>query len=951
MDTVPASIRRFFGFSDAFEDKIRCQLHGGFQRTVVQQCPDAGTGEDIPGAVEGLGEFLVKVGEEAFLGGIVAHETDLTFGEADAGEDDLAGTKLGKLLEDVLNVRTVVPLFRIRNAQQMDGFREIGDDHIRPHTEALHMFREVLGKSVVEMPEITQNGIDKQAGLRPLEHPNNLPDDVDLCGRTEVAGVDGIEGDPLFFPLFGNGEHLFGQIAKAVVAECRVGGQHRSRQDDGFQSHGGQDWQGGSGGTFPHAGNVLDRQNSFHTFTSFLFIIIYFSGNVNPKGDFSGIAAKNLTNSSFPVIIKVESTLFMGYRGDAMLLKAVNIHKVYNGVPLLSDVNLQIEDQDRIGLIGANGCGKSTLLKILLGEVLPDHEREEDGVIIKGSKTSVGYLAQTAALDSSLTVWEEMRSVFAKLLAMQEKMRETELAMQNGSMELSEEYARMTAFFEANDGYQIDVKIKTVLHGMGFTEAEFHREVSGFSGGEKTRLAITKLLLESPNLLILDEPTNHLDFETIQWLEEYLQSYKGALLIVSHDRYFLDKLATSICEIEQGRLTRFKGNYSAYTVQKAAAVERQAKEYALQQREIAKLEDFVARNMARASTSKSAKSRQKQLDRMERIEKPVTPQKRAALQFSYEVEPPLDVLEVTDADISVGTGAERKTLLEQLSFTVRRGEKLGIVGVNGIGKSTLLKEILGTLPHQGRIRFNKNVRLAYFDQESTNLNPNNTVLDELHDRFPAMLDGEIRGILGQVRITGENVFKQISALSGGERARVCFALLMLEHANVMLLDEPTNHIDLPMKEVLEEALDAYTGTLLFVSHDRYFLKRLATQILELTPEGAVLHPYGFEQYLEEKAKRKAALVQEQAVQKPKPAAASHRSKAQRSADAARRARMRELEQEIEQLDETIAALEEQLTLPEICTDYQKMHAVCEELEAAKQRSEACFMELCELEEA
>lgn len=635
-----------------------------------------------------------------------------------------------------------------------------------------------------------------------------------------------------------------------------------------------------------------------------------------------------------------------------MLLKAENIHKIYNGVPLFSNISLQIEDQDRIGLIGANGCGKSTLLKILLGEVLPDRETEQEGIIVKGSRTSIGYLAQSAALDSSLTVWEEMRNVFSELLLTQEKMREAELAMQNGNMSVAAEYDRMSAWFETNEGYQIDVKIKTVLHGMGFSDDTFHREISGFSGGEKTRLAITKLLLEAPNLLILDEPTNHLDFDTIQWLEEYLQGYKGALLIVSHDRYFLDKLSTSICEIEGGKLNRFKGNYSAYTILKAAAVERQEKEYALQQKEIAKLEDYIARNMVRASTAKSAKSRQKQLDKIERIDKPITQQKRAGLHFTYEIEPPQEVLEVKNADISVGVGVDRKTLLDQIAFIVRRGEKLGIIGVNGIGKSTLLKEILNLLPHEGIMRFNKNVKLGYFDQESTNLNPTNTVMDELHDRFPAMLDVEIRNILGQVRITGEDVFKRISALSGGERARVCFALLMLENANVMLLDEPTNHLDLPMKEVLEEALAEYTGTLLFVSHDRYFLRRLATQILELTPTGVILHPYGFEAYLEEKEKQKAAAIAEQRQaekEKPKPAV-QYRSKAQRSADAARRNRMRELEQEIEALDGTIAELEEQLTAPEICSDYQKMQEVCSLLETAKNRSEECFMELCELEE-
>ena len=639
-----------------------------------------------------------------------------------------------------------------------------------------------------------------------------------------------------------------------------------------------------------------------------------------------------------------------------MLLKAEHIHKVFNGEPLLTDVSLQIEDTDRIGLIGANGCGKSTLLKLLLGQLLPDHMQEGDGQIVRAAKTSVGYLAQSAALDSESTVWAEMRSVSSALLETQARLHDLEAEMQAGSMDNAAEYDRLSAWFTANDGYLIDVRIKTVLHGMGFGDETFDRIVSSFSGGEKTRLAIARLLLEAPNLLILDEPTNHVDFDTIAWLEEYLQGYKGALLIVSHDRYFLDKLCTSICEIERGRLTRFRGNYSAYTILKEAAVERQQKEYDMQQKEIAKLEDYVARNMARASTSKSAKSRQKQLDKMERIEKPVTQQKRAGLSFTYEVEPPLDVLEVRNADISVGSGASRKTLLSDVEFAVRRGEKLGIIGVNGIGKSTLLKEILGTLPHEGVMRWNKNIRIGYFDQESTNLDPENTVIDELHDRFPAMLDGEIRSILGQVRITGEDVFKRISALSGGERARVCFALLMLEHANVLLLDEPTNHLDLPMKEVLEEALDAYTGTMLFVSHDRYFLKRLATQLLELTPDGAVLHPYGFEQYLEEKAKAKAAAAAEAQAQQiakareQKSQASSHRSKAQRSADAARRNRMKELEAEIEALEAAIAEMEAKLTEPEIAQDYQKLQEVCNQIGDARARTEECFEELMELDE-
>lgn len=633
-----------------------------------------------------------------------------------------------------------------------------------------------------------------------------------------------------------------------------------------------------------------------------------------------------------------------------MLLRADNIHKIYNGEPLLTGVSLQIEDNDRIALVGANGCGKTTFLKILLGEVLPDHLTEGDGSITRAAKTSIGYLAQSAALDSSLTVWEEMRSVFAPLLEAQQKIQELEARMQH-DMSCAAEYDRLSAWFTLNDGYLIDVKIRTVLHGMGFPEETHHRIVSSFSGGEKTRLALAKLLLEAPNLLILDEPTNHLDLDTVQWLETYLQDTRGALLLVSHDRYFLQKLCTSVCEIEHGRLTRYRGDLKSYVVQKKAAQERQEKEYALQQKEIARLEDYVARNMARASTSKSAKSRQKQLDKMERIEKPVTYEKRAALSFTYETEPPLEVLDVQGVDISVGEGAARKVLLPAVSFLLRRGERLGIIGQNGIGKSTLLKELLGMLPHTGKIRWGKNVKIAYFDQEAADLDPRNTVIDELHDRFPAMLDVELRSLLGQVRITGEDVFKPVSALSGGERARVCMALLMLEHGNIMLLDEPTNHLDIAMKEVLEEALSAYTGTLLFVSHDRYFLDRLATCLLELTPEGAVLHPYGFGKYLE---MRQAAMA-EQLPEKPAPKAetekpaAARRTKAQRSADTQKRLKMRSLEQEIEALEEKIAELE--AAVQQAGSDYQKLEDLCSELEAARQRSEDCFAELCELEEA
>ena len=431
-----------------------------------------------------------------------------------------------------------------------------------------------------------------------------------------------------------------------------------------------------------------------------------------------------------------------------MLLRMTDINKFYNGNQVLSHVSLTVEDHDRIGLVGVNGCGKSTLLRILTEQELPDHLVEGDGEIARSAKTSIGYLEQMGGLDRESTVWEEMRSVFRPLLETQERMHQLEEAMQSGDMAGAEEYHRLQTWFENNGGYQIDVKIRTVLNGMGFTQETYSRIISGFSGGEKTRLAIARLLLEEPNLLILDEPTNHLDFKTVMWLEDYLKDYQGALLLVSHDRYFLDRLCTSVCEIERGRLTRYKGNYTTFTQLKEAAVARQWKEYEMQQKEIAKLEDYVARNLTRASTAKSAQSRVKQLEKMERIEKPLVSRKQARVEFTYEMDPPQEVLKVQDIDISVGEGTERKTLLPDVSFEVRRGEKWGIIGDNGIGKSTLLKILQNKLPHQGKVRWTSNVKISYFEQESTNLHPTKSVMQEIHDRVPSWTDLEVRNLLG-----------------------------------------------------------------------------------------------------------------------------------------------------------------------------------------------------------
>lgn len=641
-----------------------------------------------------------------------------------------------------------------------------------------------------------------------------------------------------------------------------------------------------------------------------------------------------------------------------MLVSLNNINKFYNGKQVLSNVSLTVDENDKIGLVGNNGCGKSTLLKILTGSVEPDRFTEKDGIISFAQKTSIGYLEQMGGLDSENTVMEEMNKVFEPVHKAMERLRDIELEIQLGDNSSADEYQQLSSWIEANDGYNTDVKIRTVLNGMGFSGEQLNRRVSGFSGGEKTRLCISKLLLEEPNLLILDEPTNHLDFKTIMWLEDYLRSYRGAVLIVSHDRYFLDKLCTSICEIERGILTRYKGNYSAFIRQREENTARREKEYEQQQKQIAKMEDYVARNLVRASTTKMAQSRRKQLEKIERIEKPFHEEKHAKINFTYAVEPPLDVLKVKNTDISVGEGANRKTLVDSVSFDVRRGEKIGIIGDNGIGKSTLLKIIQGLLPHQGTVRWNTNIKISYFVQESTNLNRELTVMEELHSRYPLLSDLEVRNLLAQVRFVGENVFKETGVISGGERAKLCFAIMMQEHGNVLILDEPTNHLDLSSKEAIETALEEYTGTIIFVSHDRYLLSRIADRLIELTDGSYREHNYGFEKYLEvlraEQAEEKRAADAEKFAKAAEAAkekqAKTYRNKQQRSADAARKNEMRRLEKEIDEFQAKIDALSEEITKEEVYSDYELMNAKCREIDELKGKIDENFEKLIELDE-
>lgn len=642
-----------------------------------------------------------------------------------------------------------------------------------------------------------------------------------------------------------------------------------------------------------------------------------------------------------------------------MLLNVEHLYKYFNGQALLKDINFTVEDREAVGLIGINGCGKSTLLNIITGGEGYDKTPEGLGSVNIAGKASIGFLRQNSGLNSELTIGEEMKNAFAPLLETLDKMKVLEKKMADGGDidSISHEYAELSSYFEARDGYRIDVKIKQVLNGMGFGSTPTDRVISTLSGGEKTRLALAKLLLEEPNLLILDEPTNHLDFETLMWLEDYLKGYKGAIIIVSHDRYFLNKVCTRICEIEQGRLTSYRGDYSSYLVQKKMNSERQLKEYEAQQKEIAKLEDYVAKNLVRASTSKMAKSRQHMLDRIERIDKPLMYSKPPKIKLEYDIEPTKDIVRVVDCPLVVGEGADKKELIKSLTMNVRRGEHVAIIGANGIGKTSILKLIQGIIPHEGgNISWGGNVKISYFEQEHAILDPRKTVLEEIMDRYPRLSEQQARSVLGAVLLTGENVFKPISVLSGGERAKLCFAIMALNRGNVLVLDEPTNHLDLSTKEVLEDALAEFSGTIILVSHDRYLLNKVASRIIEVKHNEVNSYEGNFDAYSEAvnaarqlKAQSEAEIKraeEEKAYKENK--AKQYRSKEQRAADAQKRNRIRELEKEIEDTEVLIFELENAISDPEIASDYSKMSEKCKELEEAKNALDQKMDEWAEL---
>ena len=623
-----------------------------------------------------------------------------------------------------------------------------------------------------------------------------------------------------------------------------------------------------------------------------------------------------------------------------MLISADNLSFGYAGESLLENITFTLSEGDRVGLIGGNGEGKTTLLRLILGEL-----EGESGGIFRKNGLRLGYLAQNGGYDSENAVFEEMREIFTEDIRAIESLRELETRI-SASTEGTDEYRALSAKYEAlnkkiaaRDSYQYEVKIRTVLGGMGFADC-YTQKISTMSGGEKTRLKLCRLLLEQPELLVLDEPTNHLDMKTLFWLEDYLASFKGALLVVSHDRYFLDKTVSTVYELEQKKLCIFRGNYSKYKILKAEKTAHILKEYEKQQEEIAHLQDYVDRNLVRATTAKSAQSRVKQLEKMERIEKPALPPTPPRFVFSYADRPYERVLEVTNLRLTAG----EKVLLENANFELLRGEKCAIVGDNGTGKSTLVKELVyGKNP---AVKLGRFVKIAFYDQENANLNPENTVLTELWERHVLWDQTKVRSILAQAKLDAGDMDKKVRFLSGGERAKLALAVFECENGNFLVLDEPTNHLDLAARESLEAALKEFDGTVLFVSHDRYFIRAIAGKILELENGEATPFKGNYEQFNEYKKQRKeqeAASVQRD----PAPVKAQnsgYRTKEDRANDARRKNRVKEIEKEIAALEAEEAELNEKLALPEVTADYQTLSSICARLEEIHAKTDRLYEE-------
>ncbi|CEW38377.1 ABC transporter ATP-binding protein [Streptococcus pneumoniae] len=630
-----------------------------------------------------------------------------------------------------------------------------------------------------------------------------------------------------------------------------------------------------------------------------------------------------------------------------IILQANKIERSFAGEVLFDNINLQVDERDRIALVGKNGAGKSTLLKILVGE-----EEPTSGEINKKKDISLSYLAQDSRFESENTIYDEMLHVFNDLRRTERQLRQMELEMGEKSGEdldkLMSDYDRLSENFCQAGGFTYEADIRAILNGFKFDESMWQMKIAELSGGQNTRLALAKMLLEKPNLLVLDEPTNHLDIETIAWLENYLVNYSGALIIVSHDRYFLDKVATITLDLTKHSLDRYVGNYSRFVELKEQKLVTEAKNYEKQQKEIAALEDFVNRNLVRASTTKRAQSRRKQLEKMERLDKPEAGKKAANMTFQSEKTSGNVVLTVENTAI----GYDGEVLSQPINLDLRKMNAVAIVGPNGIGKSTFIKSIVDQIPFiKGEKRFGANVEVGYYDQTQSKLTPSNTVLDELWNDFKLTPEVEIRNRLGAFLFSGDDVKKSVGMLSGGEKARLLLAKLSMENNNFLILDEPTNHLDIDSKEVLENALIDFDGTLLFVSHDRYFINRVATHVLELSENGSTLYLGDYDYYVEKKATAEMSQTEEASTSnQAKEASPVNDYQAQKESQKEVRKLMRQiesLEAEIEELESQSQAISEQMLET---NDADKLMELQAELDKISHRQEEAMLEWEELSE-
>ncbi|MCM6930744.1 ABC-F family ATP-binding cassette domain-containing protein [Enterococcus italicus] len=623
-----------------------------------------------------------------------------------------------------------------------------------------------------------------------------------------------------------------------------------------------------------------------------------------------------------------------------ILLQVAQIARLFGADVLFQNIQMEIDSHARIGLVGRNGAGKSTLLKIIAGLEEPDR-----GTISKNKQATLSYLAQDTGLISDKTVWEEMLDAFSSVRKMEARMREVELAISQISpsdsnyARLLKEYDQLQHEFAEKNGYGYENEIRSVLHGFQFDASFYDKAIATLSGGQKTRLALAKLLLQKPDILILDEPTNHLDIPTLSWLESYLQGYSGALLIVSHDRYFLDKVVNEVYEISRHKMRHYKGNYSRYLTMKAEQLTSEMKAYEKQQDQIAKLEDFVARNLVRASTTKRAQSRRKQLEKMDRLDRPQGDEKSAHFLFAIEKPSGNIVLQVEDG--AIGYDAQH-VLAEPIQLDIRKTEAVALVGPNGIGKSTLLKSIIHQLPFiRGKEQLGTNVTIGYYDQGQADLHSNKTILQELWDEHPTTPEVEIRNVLGGFLFSGQDVEKTIPLLSGGEKARVALAKLAMNQENFLILDEPTNHLDIDNKEVLENALIDYEGTLLFVSHDRYFINRVATKVVELSENGTRVYLGDYDYYLEKKQEERElqALLQDEQEEEVNPSAGKQSfqlSKEQQKQLRQARRKVEQIENQLAKLEDDITNYQTQMADPAILDDHVQLQRLNQQLEEAQE---------------